>query len=232
MPLLVPTVRTVFVPGRGRSGADAWPLQAEQGDPDDVFLERAGPSDQPEQDADRIIDALGGGRGHVVAHSYGAVTAMLAAQRQPDRLRSLVLVEPACFDLARGGRQVERHISALAPVFAVADDPGVSGRDFLERFAAGLGAPAPALDARACEEVAARIRATPAPWQVPLRPDTPALVPTLVITGGEWPVYAEVAEALAARGAEHQVVPGGGHRPQDSETGAAAIRRFLAGHSR
>lgn len=232
MPVLVPTVRTVFVHGRGRSGAAAWPRQAAEGAPDDVFLERTRPADQPERDADRVLEALGGGRGHVVAHSYGAVTAMLAAQRRPDRLRSLVLVEPACFDVARGGRRVERHISALAPVFAVADDPEVTGRDFLERFAAGLGSPAPQLDDRTCEEVAARIRATPAPWQVPLRPDTPALVPTLVITGGDWPVYAEVAEALAAKGATHLVVPAGGHRPQDGEAGAAAIREFVADHAR
>lgn len=230
MPIVKPTVRTVFVHGRGRSGVRAWPLQSEQSDPDHVFLERTGCADQPQRDADRVLDALGG-RGHVVAHSYGTVTAMLAAQRRPDLLRSLVLIEPACFDLARGGRYVERHVSRLAPVFAVADDPGISGREFLERFAAGLGSPPPQLDAGTCEDVAARMRATPAPWEISLRDDTPRLVPTLAITGDRWPVYTEVAQALAAKGAQHLVLPGTGHRPQDTDEGAAAIARFIEDHS-
>lgn len=231
MPIHRPTVRTVFVHGRGRSGASAWPLQAAQDNPNDVFLERICPADQPERDADRVIDALCG-RGHVVAHSYGSVTAMLAAQRRPDRMRSLVLIEPACFDVARGGRHVERHISALAPVFAVADDPAVGGREFLERFAAGMGTPPPELDPATCDEVAARMRATPAPWEITLRTDTPTLVPMLVVTGDRWPVYTEVAAALAAKGAEHLVLPGAGHRPQDDEEALAAIARFQSLHSR
>ena len=230
MPILTPTVRTVFVHGRGRSGSRGWPVQAAEERPDDVFLDRIGCADQPERDADRVVDALGG-RGHVVGHSYGTVTAVLAAQRRPDRLRSLVLIGPACFDLARGGRHVERHISTLAPVFALADDPQVSSRDFLERFAAGMGSPPPELDDDTCQDVAARVRATPAPWEITLRADTLRLVPTLVITGDQWPVYTEVAEALAAKGAEHLVLPATGHRPQDTEAGAAAIRAFHTKHA-
>lgn len=230
MPIFTPTTRTVFVHGRGRSGPEAWPLQAEAQNPDDVFLRRTGQADQPERDADRVIDALGG-RGHVVGHSYGTVTAVLAAQRRPDRLRSLVLIGPACFDLARGGRHVERHIRALAPVFALADDPEVGGPEFLARFAAGMGSPPPDLDPGTCEEVAARMRTTPAPWEISLRADTLRLVPTLVITGDQWPLYTEVAEALAAKGAQHLVLRDTDHRPQDTEEGAEAIRRFHAEHA-
>ncbi|WP_338750684.1 alpha/beta fold hydrolase [Janibacter alittae] len=230
MPIIKPTARTVFVHGRGRSGPEAWPLQAAAQDPNHVFLRRTGRADQPERDADRVIEALGG-RGHIVGHSYGTVTAVLAAQRRPDQLRSLVLIGPACFDIARGGRHVERHIRGLAPVFAVAGDQEVTGAQFLERFAAGMGAPPPDLDAATSEEVAARIRTTPAPWEIALRADTLRIVPTLVITGDRWPVYTEVAEALADKGAEHLVLPNTGHRPQDTEEGAEAIRRFHAEHS-
>src|SRR5699024_2947703 len=152
MPIIRPTARTVFVHGRGRSGPEAWPLQSAAGNPDDAFPRRTGRADQPERDADRVIDALGG-RGHVVGHSYGTVTAVLAAQRRPDQLRSLVLIGPACFDLARGGRHVERHIRALAPALAVAGDPEVTGRDFLARFAAGLGTYPPAPEAATREAV-------------------------------------------------------------------------------
>ena len=228
-PLHRPTVRTVFIHGRGRSGPSAWPLAAAEEDPTDVFLERTGLADQPERDADRVVDALGG-RGHLVAHSYGTVTAMLAAQRRPDRLHSLVLIEPACFDLARGGRHVERHIRALAPALARAGDPEVTGRALLARFAAGLGTSPPELDAATRDAVAARIRTTPAPWEISLRTDTPALVPTLVITGDRWPVYTEVAAALATKGAEHLALAGTGHRPQDREEGMTAIRAFRDRH--
>lgn len=228
--LNAPTARTVFVHGRGRSGAAAWPLVAELARPDHVFLERTCPADQPERDADRALDALKG-RGHVVGFSYGAVTAMLAAQRRPDMVRSLVVIDPACYDVARGGRGIERHISAMAPVFAVADDPSVDGEDFLARFASGMGSMPPDLDSGTCEALAARIRATPAPWEVALRGDTPRLVPTLVITGEATPMYEEVADALAAKGATHLVVPGGGHRPQDTAEGVAALCRWQSDHS-
>lgn len=226
-----PTVRTVFIHGRGRSGAQAWPLQADEANPDHVFLERTCAADQPERDADRVVEALGG-RGHVVGHSYGAVTAMLAAQRRPDLLRSLVLIEPACYDVARGGRHVEAHIAAMAPVYAVADDPEVDGRDFLDRFAACMSHAPLDIDTVTCDALAARIRATPAPWEVALRTDTPRLVPTLVITGDDRPMYAEVAAALKAKGATHLVVPGADHRPQDHPQGWAAMRDFQAAHAR
>ncbi len=230
MPLITPQVRTVFIHGRGRSGARAWPLQDAERDPDWVFLERTCLADQPQRDADRVIDLLGEGRGHVVGHSYGTITAMLAAQRRPDRLRSLVLIEPATYDVARGGRYVEKHIRAMAPVFAVADDPEVGAADFLARFAAGMGAPPPDLDPETTEQVAARMRSTPAPWEVDLRPDTPRLVPMLVITGEESGMYREVATSLEAKGAELLVLPGAGHRPQDTPEGLAAMREFWAAH--
>ncbi|WP_068249825.1 alpha/beta fold hydrolase [Janibacter corallicola] len=229
MPMITPRARTVFIHGRGRSGARAWPLPAQEAAPDHVFLERTGTSDQPERDADRVIDLLTT-PGHVVGHSYGTVTAVLAAQRRPDRLRSLVLIEPACYDLARGGRYVERHVRAMAPVFAVADDPDVDGPEFLARFAAGMGDAPPDLDTDKAEQVAARIRTTPAPWEVDLRGDTPRIVPTLVITGEERSMYEEVAAALAAKGAERLVLPRAGHRPQDTEEGMAAMRDFWARH--
>jgi len=51
-------------------------------------------------------------------------------------------------------------------------------------------------------------------------------VPMLVISGGWEPAYERTARLLAESGAEHLVVPGG-HRPQDSPEGAAAIKAFL-----
>ena len=70
-----------------------------------AFVYRRGfpPSPPPEAgyqdfevDSDDLVGLLDG-RSHVVAHSYGAVAAVLAAIRQPDRVRSLTLIEPALF---------------------------------------------------------------------------------------------------------------------------------------
>ena len=73
----------------------------------------------------------------MVAHSYGANAALLAAQARPDLVRSLALLEPACFDLARGMPAVEEHIADMGAVFASASDPGLSDPDWFARFAAG-----------------------------------------------------------------------------------------------
>jgi hypothetical protein len=40
-------------------------------------------------------------------------------------------------------------------------------------------------------------------------------LPTLVVTGGWNAEYEAIAQALAAAGAEHRVLEGAGHRPQD-----------------
>jgi pimeloyl-ACP methyl ester carboxylesterase len=60
-----------------------------------------------------------------VAHSAGALAALLAAERSAGRVRSLVLFEPAFFALTRGRAAVEEHVSAMAPVLARADDLGI-----------------------------------------------------------------------------------------------------------
>ena len=211
--------------GAGRCGDEGWPLQAAQGRPDWVFLQRRRESNKPTRDAERILEALKG-KGHVVGHSYGGLAALLAAQRRPDQVRSLVLCEPSAFDVARGERVVEQHIAAMAPVFAVADDSTVSAEDFEQRFAAGMGLPPPAWDAEVREQIVARMRATTPPWEVDLQRDIPKRVPTLVLTGDATPIYAAVAHVLADQGAQHVTVPGAGHRPQDTEEGMQAMLDF------
>ena len=46
---------------------------------------------------------------HLVGHSYGGVVALLAAASRPD-LRSLVLLEPPAFGVARGNPAVEEFL--------------------------------------------------------------------------------------------------------------------------
>ncbi len=211
--------------GAGRCGDDGWPVQAAEHRPDWVFLERRKESNQPTRDAERILEALKG-KGHVVGHSYGGLAALLAAQRRPDRVRSLILCEPSAFDVARGEAVIEKHIAAMAPVFAVADDPSVSAEDFEQRFAAGMGLPAPTWSPEIREQTVARMRATTPPWEVDLQRGIPKRVPTLVLTGDATPIYAAVADVLVEQGARHVAVPGAGHRPQDTKEGMQAMLDF------
>jgi pimeloyl-ACP methyl ester carboxylesterase len=218
-------VDVVFVHGAGRQGADAWPRQAAVAQPGWFFLPRAGVTDDAVQDAERVLGWLRArGGGHVVGHSYGANAALLAAQLESSIVLSLTLLEPACFDVARGMPAVEEHIAAMTPVFAVADDTSVSGRDFSRRFAAGMGMEPPDLPEEELQASVCRLRALRPPWGVGLRPQERLPARTLVVTGGWSPLYEETAKSLVASGARHLTLEGAGHRVQDDPRATQLLR--------
>ncbi len=224
-------VAVVFVHGAGKAGADAWPVQAARADPGHVFLDRHRGGDSPSRDAGRVLALLrASGGGHVVAHSYGANAAVLASQREPDLVRSLALLEPACFDLARGMPAVEAHVADMTPVFAVADDASVPMREFSRRFVVAMGFPPDPSDSSWSEEDdvrVSRLRELRPPWGLGLRPEL--CVPTLVLTGGARPLYDETAAALVALGARHRMVGGAGHRVQDDPRTTGILRGLWRG---
>ena len=220
------SVEVVFIHGAGQAGADAWPQQAAEDEGGWFFMLREGVADDAHRDARRILDHLRDkAGGHVVAHSYGANAALLAAQEQPDLVHSLTLLEPACFDLARGQTAVEEHIAAMRPVFEVADAADVSTRDFSLRFAAGMGFDAPDLPDDVLEERVSRLRAMRPPWDVGLRGLS---TKTLVITGGERPLYEETAESLENLGAEHRTFNRVSHRVQDDPRATPTLRKWFS----
>lgn len=222
--------RVVFVHGSGSFGAAAWPRQHGLSiDFDCLYVRRHGFSATEEpvatdhgRDQEIVADALGGG-GHVVAHSQGAVAAMMLAVERPDLVRSLTLVEPACFSLTAELPATAAHIALMAPLFA--ERHAMSDDDFLRAFVRRVfegDARAPATSDTRLD--AARLRLQSPPWEAPLA-IVPG-VPTLVLTGGWEPLYEEVADYLAGTGAIHRVIPGG-HRPHDTAEGDALIRSFL-----
>lgn len=218
-------MRVLFIHGAGTAGAEAWPEQAAAAEPGWFFLPREGIADDAYRDARRTLDWLRErGGGHVVAHSYGANAAVLAAQLEPSLVSSLALLEPACFDLARGMPAVEEHIAAMAPVFAVSDNPTVSSREFSRRFAAAMGTTPPDLPDDVLEERVARLRAMRQPWGVGLDPTKGLPSRTLVITGAWSQLYEETAQALAGHGAEHLTIEGAGHRIQDAAEASEILR--------
>ncbi|MCQ1995167.1 alpha/beta fold hydrolase [Arthrobacter sp. zg-Y1171] len=120
----MPRERVVFVHGAGSFGAAAWPRQHGLAlDYDCLFLRRHGydavadplPPDL-EADIALIREELADG-GHLVAHAAGAVPAMLAALRDPARVFSLVLCEPAVFSLTRDLPATTAHRNLLQPLF-------------------------------------------------------------------------------------------------------------------
>jgi pimeloyl-ACP methyl ester carboxylesterase len=220
-------MNAVFLHGAGRAGVAAWPAQVATGEPDWVFLDRSRNGDRPHEDAARIINALEPtARGHVVAHSYGANAALIAAQRAPELVASLTLLEPACLDVARGKPAVVEHISAMTPVFAAADDASVSAREFSSRFASAMGTEPPNLPQDVLEAQVARLRALPPPWDTGVNAVGALPVRTLVVTGAWNEMYEQIADALVSLGADHVTLSGNGHRVQDAPEANDLLRQF------
>ena len=228
--------RVVFVHGAGSFGSAAWPRQHGMAlSYDALFLRRHGydPVAEPvessfEEDARIVLrsladDGRGAAGGHVVAHSQGAIAAMLAAVERPDLVFSLTLVEPACLSLTAELPATAAHIGLMQPLFDARHQ--MSDQDFQREFvrrvyATDLQQPATAEEKRS----ATRLRLQAPAWEAPLH-IVPG-VPTLVLTGGWEPLYEEIAGYLRETGALHRTAAGG-HRPHDSVEGDRIIRSFI-----
>ncbi len=233
--------RVVFVHGAGSFGAAAWPRQHGMAlQYDALFLRRHGFDAEAEpletdfaEDARIVLrsladDGRGAAGGHVVAHSQGAVAAMMAAVERPDLVFSLTLVEPACLSLTAELPATAAHIGLMQPLFDARHH--MSDQDFQREFvrrvyATDLQQPATAEEKRS----ARRLRLQAPSWEAPLH-IVPG-VPTLVLTGGWEPLYEEIAGYLRETGAQHRTAAGG-HRPHDSPEGDRMIRSFISGVGR
>lgn len=234
-------VHAVFVPGSGRSGAPAWPVQAAAVDLRRWhcrFVDLTGLV-TPDEQRDAVVAALvgegHGAGGHLVAHAAGAVAALRAAAHGPGTVRSLALLEPAVFSAARGGPHVEAYVAAMSAVFAAAKDPRVRDGELAVRYLSALGAPGAAIadpGDPSLRSLGRRVRRSTPPWEVPVDVGVLARVPTLVVTGGWSPLYEEVAAAMAGAGASTRVLPGYGHRVQDHPGLNAALQEHWSAAER
>jgi hypothetical protein len=162
-----------------------------------------------------------------VAHSAGAVTALLAIARRVISVDALVLLEPALYDVARGVPAIERHIDAMTRARALADAGHLFGYWSVVRPMM-FGGPAEPYTWDTEQGIAARFASIELPWGHGVTPDMIAGVPTLVITGGWNEEYEAIANALTAEGAIHQQLIGNGHRPQDHPDFEAVVQRFVS----
>jgi pimeloyl-ACP methyl ester carboxylesterase len=168
-----------------------------------------------EHDADDLC-ALLAERAHVVAHSYGAIGALLAATRRPSAVRSLTLIEPTLVSVGMDDEEISQAVGYIADWWLKApQDP----HEFLAGYSALLGVRVPELDGgpRGLREAARFLRSCRPPWTAKVSWEcvAQARIPTLVVSGGHSPALDAVAAAVAQRtGGEHAVIPSTGHAVQ------------------
>ena len=187
-----------------------------------LVVTRPGYGDRPvvprgnvEQDAREIGELLAQvGGAHVVGYSYGGSVAMIAAAVRPALVRSLAVIEPPAFAVARGNPDVEDLIERLR--LAYAPERPLSTGEFLARFMKCLDPSFPdeielsPADRKGIEAM----RAEPAPWELAIPLDALAATPfpKLVISGSWSLAFEAVADTLTQRlAARRVIIEGAGH---------------------
>ena len=158
---------------------------------------------------------------HLVAHSYGGVTALLAAPRLP--LASLTVIEPPAFGVARGDPAVERWLEGAAAL------PRDDVRTYVQAFLVHVGAPLRLPDPLppVLRQGAEAFLTERPPSEAELRL-APLPYPVLVATGDHEPAFEAVGDVLVRElGAERLVLRGGGHAVQNARGFNEALTAFV-----
>jgi pimeloyl-ACP methyl ester carboxylesterase len=232
--------RVLFVHGSFGDALQDWATQSALADRFELLLlDRRGYGESPvrsppaptdatifDEQAAEIAELLGNGA-HLVGHSYGGVLCLLAAQRRPEAVRSLTVIEPPAYALVRGHTDVESLIARLAPVYDMVF--ALTPEEFRARAFAAMGfidASHP-LSARERKNAVATMAEPPA-WMatVPLEALASAPFPKLVVSGN-WGGASTSARDVAGRAcravcvalvqdirAEYALVEGAGHAVQ------------------
>jgi pimeloyl-ACP methyl ester carboxylesterase len=151
---------------------------------------------------------------HVVGHSYGGVVALLAAARRPETVRSVTVIEPPAFGIARGLDGVDAFDARLSELRYEENEP----EPFLREFLRHIGSSVP--PGRFTPEFLQGARTLlverpPAEAEIPLEALAAAPFPLLAVSGGHEPAFETVCDVLAERaGAERAILPGAGHSVQ------------------
>jgi len=165
-----------------------------------------------ERDADDIAALIEPGD-HLVGYSYGGIVSLLAAAKRADALRSLAVLEPPAFGVARGDPVVE---AGLAEYDAMHDRYAGDTEAWARAFAEWVGSPFPLPDPFPPPLlVSARLAYNQRPAEdavIPLDELRAALFPELVVTGDGPPMLGRVADVFEKElNAERAYVGGVGH---------------------
>lgn len=167
---------------------------------------------------------------HLVGHSYGGVVSLLAAARRPDAVRSLTVIEPPAFGVARGNPAADAFVARATELWdSGPDEPAAFLCAFLSLVGSSIVLPDPLTPE--LERGARLSMVERGPWEaeIPLDDLAAAPFPKLVVSGAHHPAFDAVCDVLERRlGAERAVIPGAGHTVQ--RTGAPfneRLERFL-----
>jgi pimeloyl-ACP methyl ester carboxylesterase len=157
----------------------------------------------------------GAGGTHLVGHSYGGVIALLAAARHPELLRSLTVIEPPAFGVARGIPAADEFMARTEKHWTDGSrDPG----EFLRGFFALVGTSTPPGNFTPELLQGARtlmVERPPSEAVIPLDELARAPFPKLVVSGDHSAAFEALCDILEERlGAQRAVLPGAGHSIQ------------------
>ncbi|WP_050604822.1 alpha/beta fold hydrolase [Ruegeria sp. 6PALISEP08] len=163
----------------------------------------------------------------LIGHSFGAMIALRLAIEYPERVRSLILIEPVFFAIAKqdAPHLFEQHEEDFKPIGAAfkAGDKVLAARLFNRMWSTQISPKWPDLPERTKANMVRGIGAVPAVHSA-LYDDQAGLLspgkldrlsmPVLLLSGSEThPVMQAICESLQQRlpGARHEVVRGAGH---------------------
>jgi pimeloyl-ACP methyl ester carboxylesterase len=168
-------------------------------------------------------------RPHLVAHSYGALGALIAATGVPAQVRSLSLIEPPLFHLLPDDPELKRfqRIGDEFLEHGLQTDPAT-----LREFLRVAGSPVPDSGPLPENVVRAVRRAHGGRSPSEARPELGVLrdaeIPALVASGAHAPFLERAADALAVElDAQRIVAPGAGHFVAAAPGFAERLERFL-----
>jgi pimeloyl-ACP methyl ester carboxylesterase len=169
---------------------------------------------------------------HVVAHSYGAVGAVIAAIRRPAQVRSLTLIEPALF-LPPDDPEVKRLERMGDAVLSegLRADPATL-REFLRIAGSPVTEEGPLPEE--VVRVVRRAQGSRPPGQAhpPLEVLRRTRIPTLVASGAHHSAIERMCDAVAtALNAQRVIAAGAGHFVVAAPGFADQLERFLSAAS-
>jgi pimeloyl-ACP methyl ester carboxylesterase len=149
---------------------------------------------------------------HLVGHSYGAVVSLFAAARSADQLKSLTVVEPPAFGIARGDPAADAFIDKIVELW---EHGPREPAEFLARFLTAVGSSIPPGQFSPELLQGARtlmVERPPSEAEPPLDELAQAPFPKLVVSGAHSAAFDAVCDVLEQRlGATRAVLPGAGH---------------------
>ena len=152
---------------------------------------------------------------HLVGHSYGGVCSLFLAARRPELLRSLTVIEPPAFGVARGVPAADEFSARVEEHWT--DGPRDPG-EFLRGFLALVGSSTPAGNFTPELLQGARtlmVERPPSEAVIPFDLLARTPFPKLVVSGGHSAAFEADCDVLEERlGAERAVLPGAGHSVQ------------------